>query len=333
MSKPKIGLYWCASCGGCEEAVVDLAEDILKVVAAVDIVLWPVAFDFKKSDVEQLADDEMAVCFINGAIRTSEQLEMAKLLRKKAGLIVAFGSCSQLGGIPGMANFKDKKSIQDRVYYEMPTTENPKLDKPLEKTEVAEGVLTLPTFDEDVRTLDQTIDVDYYLPGCPPPVALIVNAVMAILENNLPSKGSVLAPNIALCNDCPRKESKPDELLIKEFKRPHQVMIDPEKCMLEQGVLCMGAVTRSGCESACIEGNMPCSGCMGPTDEITDYGAKALSAIASIIDSDDEKEISLLIDNIVDPGGTFYRYSLPASLIHRTVLQDERKGDTEWVKQ
>jgi F420-non-reducing hydrogenase small subunit len=72
---------------------------------------------------------------------------------------------------------------------------------------------------------------------------------------------------------------------------------------------------------------------MGPTDEITDYGAKALSAVASIIDSDDEKEISLLIDNIVDPGGTFYRYSLPASLIHRTVLQDERKGDKEWVKQ
>ena len=35
-TKPKVAFYWCASCGGCEEAVVDLAEDILGVVAAVD---------------------------------------------------------------------------------------------------------------------------------------------------------------------------------------------------------------------------------------------------------------------------------------------------------
>ena len=33
MPKPKVAFYWCASCGGCEETVVDLAEDILGVVA------------------------------------------------------------------------------------------------------------------------------------------------------------------------------------------------------------------------------------------------------------------------------------------------------------
>ena len=58
--KPKIGLYWCASCGGCEESVVDLAEDILTVVEAVDIVFWPVAMDFKYSDVEAMEDGAMA---------------------------------------------------------------------------------------------------------------------------------------------------------------------------------------------------------------------------------------------------------------------------------
>jgi F420-non-reducing hydrogenase small subunit len=82
MSKPKVGFYWCASCGGCEEAVVDLAEDVLKVVEAVDIVFWPVALDFKRSDVEAMKDGELAACFVNGAIRTSEQEEMAELLRK-----------------------------------------------------------------------------------------------------------------------------------------------------------------------------------------------------------------------------------------------------------
>ena len=92
MSKPKIAFYWCASCGGCEEAVVDLAEDILKVVEAVEIVFWPVALDFKRSDVEALDDRSIAVAFINGAVRSSEQHEMVELLRRKAGLVIAFGS-------------------------------------------------------------------------------------------------------------------------------------------------------------------------------------------------------------------------------------------------
>ena len=100
MTKPKVAIYWCASCGGCEEAVIDLAEDILKVVDAVDIIFWPVAMDFKKKDVEAMKDGEIAVSFINGAVRTEEQEEMVKLLRRKSGLAIAFGSCAYLGGIP-----------------------------------------------------------------------------------------------------------------------------------------------------------------------------------------------------------------------------------------
>src|SRR5512136_2141013 len=104
MPKPKLGIYWCASCGGCEEAVVDLAEDILGVVGAVDIVLWPVAMDFKKHDVEAMADGSIDATFLNGAIRSSEQEEMARLLRRKRRLLIAYGACAQLRGIPGLAN-------------------------------------------------------------------------------------------------------------------------------------------------------------------------------------------------------------------------------------
>ena len=82
--KPKVGFYWCASCGGCEESVVDLAEDILMVTYAVDIVFWPVAMDFKKDDVKKMEDGSILVTMINGAVRTSEQEEMARLIRKKA---------------------------------------------------------------------------------------------------------------------------------------------------------------------------------------------------------------------------------------------------------
>ncbi|MDH4158474.1 MAG: oxidoreductase, partial [candidate division Zixibacteria bacterium] len=182
MSKPKVAFYWCASCGGCEEAVVDLAEDILRVVAAVDIVFWPVALDFKRTDVEALADREIAVSFINGAVRTSEQFEMVELLRKKSGLVVAFGSCAQLGGIPGLANVADREQILEEVYSNCPSLDNPNKTVPLEKIDVAEGTLTLPSLWNTVKSLDQVIEVDYYLPGCPPPVKLIQEAVNAILN-------------------------------------------------------------------------------------------------------------------------------------------------------
>ncbi len=317
MAKPKVAFYWCASCGGCEEAVIDLNEDLLKVADAVDIVFWPAAMDFKRKDVEALDDGEIAVSFINGAVRLEEQEEMVKLLRKKSGLVVAFGSCAHMGGIPGLANFYSREEIFHRAYKEAPTVENPEGVTPQERTAVDIGELTLPEFYDTVKTLDQTIPVDYYLPGCPPPPDLIMNAINAILKGELPEKGAVLAPNKALCDTCPRAEERPEKILIKEIKRPHEIKLSPWKCFLEQGVICLGPSTRSGCGERCIKANMPCRGCMGPIKGAVDQGAKALSMIASILGLEEEgmteEEVKKLFDEIVDPTGTFYRFSLPAS--------------------
>ena len=322
MAKPKVAFYWCASCGGCEETVVDLNEDLLKVADAVDIVFWPVALDFKRKDVEALGNGEIAVSFINGAVRTEEQEEMVKLLREKSGLVVAFGSCAHLGGIPGLGNFWSRDTIFRRVYQEVPTVENPDGTTPQEKTTVDVGELTLPEFYDTVKTLDQTIPVDYYLPGCPPPPDLIMNAVNAILKGELPEKGAVLAPEKSLCDTCPRNETKPEKLSIKEIKRPHEIELDPEKCFLDQGIICLGPATRSGCGERCIKANMPCRGCFGPIDGVVDQGAKGLSAIVSILGLEDEEkmteeDVQKLVAQIVDPAGTFYRFSLPASLLRR----------------
>lgn len=319
MAKPKIGFYWCASCGGCEEAVVDLADVVLKVVEAVDIVFWPVAMDFKREDVEAMADGELAVCFVNGAIRTSEQREMAELMRKKAQVLIAFGSCAHTGGIPGLANLYPKEQLLSRVYDTSPSTVNPEKTRPQPETQVPEGTVTLPVFHDAVKTLDQTVPVDYYLPGCPPPVELIVGAVTAILEGKLPAAGETLAPDIAICQTCPRKDSKPEKLSLTEFKRPHQILIDQATCLLAQGLLCLGPATRSGCGAACITGNMPCTGCLGPTSRVKDYGAKALSAMASTLEARDDAAIDAVVASVADPAGTFYRYSLPASLLYRRV--------------
>lgn len=322
MAKPKVALYWCASCGGCEETVVDLNEDILKVTDAVDIVFWPVAMDFKKKDVEAMKDAEITVSFINGAVRLEEQEEMVKLLRQKSGLVVAFGACAHLGGIPGLGNFYDRKTIFDYAYKKVPSVVNPEGILPQQKTSIDGQVLALSEFYDTVKALNQVIPVDYYLPGCPPPPNLVMNAINAILAGELPEKGSVLAPNIALCDTCPRKDLKPEKLSLTDVKRPWEVRIDPGECFLAQGLFCYGPATRSGCGETCINANQPCRGCFGPLDGILDQGAKALAMFASILGVDEEEkklkeDTQKLVDKIADPAGTFYRFGLPVSLLKR----------------
>lgn len=322
MTKPKVAFYGAASCGGCEEAVINLDEDLLKVMDAVDIILWPAFFDFKSKDIEALEDGEIGVSFISGAVRLSEQEEMVKLLRQKSQIIVAFGSCAHMGGIPGLGNLFTGDAIFQRVYKEVPTVENPEGIIPQERTALDIGELTLPEFSDTVKTLDQVIPVDYYLPGCPPPPDLIMNALNAILEGELPEKGAVLAPDKPLCDTCPRAEERREGVSIQEIKRPHEIKLSPWKCFLEQGIICLGSVTRSGCGERCIKANMPCRGCMGPAKGTVDQGAKAVSIIASVLGLEEEegmteKDINKLLDGIVDPAGTFYRFSLPGSLLAR----------------
>jgi F420-non-reducing hydrogenase small subunit len=322
-TKPKIAFYWCASCGGCEETVVDLAEEILDVVQAVEIVLWPCAMDFKKADLDTLPDAGITATFLNGAIRSSEQEEMAHLLRRKSRYLIAYGACAQLGGIPGLANQFSREDLLRFVYEEAPTLENDAHIRPAQEFKNNGHSLSLPALHEVVRSLDQVVAVDYYLPGCPPTPKLTHAAVTALLSGQLPPKGSVLAPDMALCEQCPRKNTKPADLSFTAFHRPHLVQLDPEKCFLAQGVVCMGAATRGGCEAACIGGNMPCSGCFGPTSRVRDQGAKALSALCANVAAREEPAIAEILKGIPDPVGTFYRYALPRSLLGRKVARPQ----------
>jgi F420-non-reducing hydrogenase small subunit len=315
--KPKVAFYWCSSCGGCEEAVVDLAEKILDVVAAVDIVFWPVALDFKKADVEAMEDGSILAAFVNGSIRTTEQEEMAHLLRRKAKVLVAFGSCAHLGGIPALANLWDRESIFRAVYLDNVSTVNPDGILPLVSTPHNGSSVSLPGFYDTVRALDQVTSVDYYIPGCAPTPNVIAGAVQTLLSGELPPPGTVLTPDIALCEECPRLDTKPQDLSLERFRRPHEILIDEDTCLLAQGLLCMGPATRSGCGQLCIRGNMPCTGCFGPTSKVRDQGGKYLSAIASTLSAVDEDGIEAALDSIPDPIGTFYRYGLAGSLLRR----------------
>ena len=314
MAKLKLAIYWSASCGGCDVAILDTNERILDIAAIADIVFWPIALDFKYSDVEAMEDNSIDICLFNGAVRTSEQEHVAKLLRAKSKAMVAFGACACFGGIPALANFTNRAEVFERAYIEAPSNDNSNHTFPQTLTTVEEGDLELPEFYDTVLTLAQVVDVEYFVPGCPPPVEIINKIVDALASGQLPPVGTVFASDKSLCDECDRVK---EEKKITKIYRPHEIIPEPEKCLLEQGIICMGPATRGGCGQRCIKVNMPCRGCFGPPPGVIDQGAKMLSAVASIYDVKDEAEIKRMVEEVVDPAGTFYRFAMSSSMLNR----------------
>jgi F420-non-reducing hydrogenase small subunit len=317
--KPKLNLavYWGAACGGCCVSVLDVHEKLFDVVGAANLVFWPIALDIKYHDVEDMPDGFIDLTLYNGAVRNSENEHIAKLLRKKSKILVAYGSCSHLGGIPGLANLTSKEEIFKRVYEESESTVNPEKVRPVTEFRVPEGTLELPHFYNDVLALKDVVNVDYYLPGCPPQTERLVEVFMAIVTGaELPPAGSVIgAGEKAQCEECIRKKS--ENKIVEKFYRPWEIQDDGETCFIEQGVICMGPATRSGCGYRCIYGNAPCRGCYGPTADALDPGTKMMSAITSVIAAKEPEEIERILEDVVDPAGTFYRFSMPAATIRR----------------
>lgn len=318
--KPKLAIYWAASCGGCDIAILDIEEKILDVAGFFDLAFWPCATDFKYKDVEAMPDKSITLTLFNGAIRNSENYYLANLLRRKSVVLCAFGSCAVEGGIPGLANFYDKQSIIDYAFHKSPSTVNPDGIVPLAEYQVPEGKLTIPVMFETVRSLPQVVEVDYLIPGCPPQsdqIAEVVKTVIDILSNGkpLPPPGTTLgASEKTCCDECPRRR---EVKKITKFIRPFEIVTAPDICLMEQGIICCGPATRSGCSAKCVSAGVPCRGCYGRPVNVRDQGAKMVSAIASVIDSTNPDEIERIISTIPDPAGTFYRFSLADSMLRR----------------
>ena len=316
--KPKFAMYWACSCGGCEIAVLNINEKILDVDANFEVVFWPVAMDAKIKDVEAMPDQSILLTLFNGSMRNSDNVEMAKLLRRKSQILVSFGSCASEGCIPGLANLSSMKEIFDTAYQTV-STDNPQDVRPHWTTHVPEGDLHLPEFFPVLRTLDEVVDVDYYMPGCPPEshqIAAVVGLVIDVLHGKaaLPPKGSVIgAGGSTVCDECARTRNVKT---IKKFVRVQDVaVIDPQMCLLEQGIPCNGPATRSGCGALCPKAGAQCIGCYGPADDVADFGARLMTAFSSVIDSKDPAEIDRILDGLPDPVGQFYRFNLAKSLL------------------
>jgi F420-non-reducing hydrogenase small subunit len=274
-----------------------------------------------------MPDKSILLTLFNGGIRNDENEHIAKLLRQKSQILVAFGSCACEGCIPGLANLSNARDIVTTAFNTI-STDNPKQIYPLTSYNMPEGEIHIPTIFPTLRTLDQVVDVDYYMPGCPPEshqIAAVIDLVIQVLQGKaqLPPKGSYIGVgNSTVCDECKRTRNVKT---VKSFERIWGIEIDPELCLLEQGIPCNGPATRSGCNARCPSAGAQCIGCYGPAEGVVDYGARLVSAFASVIDSNDPDEIDHILDGIPDPTGQFYRFNLAGSLL--------KAGKSAWDKE
>ena len=116
-----------------------------------------------------------------------------------------------------------------------------------------------------------------------------------------------------MCDEC-RRERNVKKLA--NFARIQAMPpLQPDICLLEQGVPCNGPATRDGCGAKCPSAGAPCIGCYGAAEGVTDFGARLLSAFASVVDASEADDIDRILDGLPDPVGQFYRFSLAGSLL------------------
>ena len=308
--RPRIAFYWNASCGGCEEAVIDLGEGLPRLMQRAEVVLWPAAIDAKRADVEALPDGSIDVAFVNGAVRLDEQAEWAHLLRRKSRRLVAFGACAQLGGIVGLGDLDGPEAILEAAYgHGVASVSNPGAPG----AAASGDAIPLPTLLPRTLPLDRVVPVDAVIPGCPPSPTIVERAIAALLSDSPPGGGMVLAPDASLCETCPLRDSRPERPELRALRRLATEVPEPGRCFLAQGISCSGPATRQGCQPGCVEVGMPCRGCFGPVSGAGDEGAATLATFGSLLcGAAGEREA--LAAALPDPAGTFWRYGWAAGM-------------------
>jgi F420-non-reducing hydrogenase small subunit len=276
----KVASEWLNSCSGCEISILDMGERLLDVLKVAEFVHIPALIDHKYfgqlGDGKHIDIPKADVGLISGAIRNEEHLEVALEMRKRCGLIIALGTCATHGGIPALSNSYTSEELLDR-YYHTETTDAPE----------AYPAQDIPPLLEACYALDEKIKVDLYLPGCPPHPDHIFSALTALVEGKTPD-----LPQKSVCDTCPtRREGKGQLKTLRRFLQAPRYgepgePLDKMRCFLEQGILCMGPVTRAGCGGngivpRCISARVPCRGCYGPVIQDGNQRLDMLNALAS----------------------------------------------------
>jgi NAD-reducing hydrogenase small subunit len=177
MGKPKVASDWLAGCAGCHMSLLDIDERIAQVLDLVELRSTPIT-DMKHPD-----KTGVDVGILEGGINNSANEEVAKLMRSRCKLLVAFGDCAVFGGVPAMRNFFTIEETLRRAYVETESTDGSgKIPNDPE--------LAVPT---KVRALQDVVQVDFFLPGCPPEADTIFYVLSELGQGRIPElKGNTL---------------------------------------------------------------------------------------------------------------------------------------------
>jgi F420-non-reducing hydrogenase small subunit len=288
MTKPTLSIGLMSGCFGCIMSFLELSADLIPIFEAVD---------FRRNPLNDEKDlPPVTVGLLEGAVSSDEDIHLAKLYRERATHLVALGTCPVYGGIGGLRNLGDADRMARQVYVDGISTVEGKVP----------SATDIPRLLPKVRPLADVVPVDLFIPGCPPPRDLIRTSLYGLL-----GKTEIPPRTKNLCIECPRTKEgilQPQRGFLAE--RVNAVMelerIDPERCLIEQGVLCLGPVTVTGCEARCPKANIPCRGCLGPTERLHDQGAKMIDALATLLPAG----ALMFMEDVIGAG---YRFSLPYS--------------------
>ncbi|MHC4487788.1 MAG: NADH-quinone oxidoreductase subunit B family protein [Planctomycetota bacterium] len=291
----RVAEEWFAICGGCEVTILDIGEPLLDLLPELQFMHMPVLMDHKifgqRGEKEKMEIPEAEVGIISGGIRNEENRELAKEMREKCKTLIALGSCASFGGIPALANQFTVDEIYEKVFRGSKSTDS----APNPTDEV-------PPLTDRVYALDEIVDVDVYLPGCPTTPEIVVEALTSLLEG----KPFELSER-SVCDDCPVKREEKADISLKrplESIIPVDAKLEDSRCFMEIGYLCLGPVTRTGCGGSektprCVKGRMTCRGCFGPIRKDANQLVDMMGALTSI---------GLDPRTIPDRAATFQRY-------------------------
>jgi NAD-reducing hydrogenase small subunit len=167
MAKPRLATVWLDGCSGCHMSLLDMDERLLEVAARADIVYSPIV------DVKEYPPD-VDVCLVEGAVSSEDDLQKIRLVRERTKTLVSFGDCAVTANVPSLRNPIGTRPLLERAYIENVTL-NPRI--PLE---------VVPALLPTSRPVHKVVDVDVFLPGCPPSADLIFKTVIDLLEGRTP---------------------------------------------------------------------------------------------------------------------------------------------------
>ncbi|MBN2005395.1 MAG: hypothetical protein JXA21_18705 [Anaerolineae bacterium] len=226
-----------SGCAGCEVSLLN-ADEWVDRYQLVYMPLVASAYDVPEVDI----------LLVSGGVRNDEDLYKLRKAVKKAACVVAVGTCAISGGV---ANLGDRDDV--RALF-------------LER----EQRFHLPRLLPKSHPVDAMVDVDLYLPGCPPTPELFM-AVLSAAQ--LPPDPSVYQASKTICGECGRKK-------LRDMRPQHLVgfqqgRVLPDICLINQGYLCIGSSTRGGCRAPCTRAGHPCVGCRGPSDVFIEKDSSA----------------------------------------------------------